>query len=156
MCHLVYTLKCFMLFYFLTFDSDLFKISSPSIIRLQHTTLMNRPHYSIKTVTFVYSYYVFWNRCSAWIYLDASTKVLDVMQTLTSCAGWFPGRFHDFVIVFVSFGSVSCCLFFSIQNTPEHKMLIAGFLSWHYFHSLHCYRNYWSFLLYFTFFHLMY
>lgn len=47
-------------------------------IWLQHTMPMNRPHYSIKTVTLVYGC-LFW--VTAWIYLDASTKVLDVMTT---------------------------------------------------------------------------
>lgn len=93
----------------LLFPSTSFRSDLKTKIWLQHTMPMNRPHYSIKTVTLVYGC-LFW--VTAWIYLDASTKVLDVIKNFwLLMLDWPPRRFHDFITVFVSFESVR--LFFS-------------------------------------------
>ena len=96
----------------LLFPSTSFCSNLKTKIWLQHTMPMNRPHDSIKTVTLVYGC-LFW--VTAWIYLDASTKVLDVIKNFWLLVlDWPPRRFHDFIAVFVSFESVGLFFFFSI------------------------------------------
>lgn len=60
------------------------------------SVLVTTPNYSIKTL-YIHSEHR--TDHSAQMCLDAFTNMLDVMQSLAYCAGWFLRRFQDFVTV---------------------------------------------------------
>lgn len=95
------------------------------------SVLVTTPNYSIKTL-YIHSEHR--TDHSAQMCLDAFTNMLDVMQSLAYCAGWFLRRFQDFVTVLFP---LDLLFFFFFKCTCE-KLENVG--SWVFFYSyfIHC------------------
>lgn len=88
------------------------------------SVLVTTPNYSIKTL-YIHSEHR--TDHSAQMCLDAFTNMLDVMQSLAYCAGWFLRRFQDFVTVLFP---LDLLVFFYLKCTCE-KLENVG--SWGFF-----------------------
>lgn len=77
------------------------------------SVLVTTPNYSIKTL-YIHSEHR--TDHSAQMCLDAFTNMLDVMQSLAYCAGWFLRRFQDFVTVLFP---LDLLFFFYLKCTCE-------------------------------------
>lgn len=95
------------------------------------SVLVTTPNYSIKTL---YIHSEHWTDHSAQMCLDAFTNMLDVMQSLAYCAGWFLRRFQDFVTILFP---LDLLFFFYLKCTCE-KLENVGSWVFFYYYFIHC------------------